>query len=494
MNKCILSLRNVSKSYSGVKVLQDIDLEINQGEVHAIVGANGAGKSTLIKIVSGAILPDHGVITINGEDHFGMTPILSSHLGIEVIYQEFNIIPSLSVAENIFLGQELFKNGYFDSKSLTQKAKEVLNVFDLKIDPNTQIRDLSVALRQIVEIAKAISHDVKILILDEPTAPLSEKEVTILFTIIRQLQSRGVSIIYISHRLEEIFEISDRVTILRDGKKITTYLTKDTNRQQIIGDMINNSLEEVYPPLNHNIGREVFRVKCVSGFGFKDINFSVHSGEVFGLGGLMGSKRTEIVRAVFGADRLVEGELFLSGQKVTIRNPENAINSGIVMIPEDRKHQGLIGNLPVRWNITLAILRTLTKLFVIDSEQEKSIVNKLLVSLRVKLREDTQPVATLSGGNQQKIVLAKWLASNPKVIIMDEPTRGIDVGAKKEIYNLINKLAQEGLAIILISSDLDEMIGLCNRMLILSEGQAMTELSHDNFQKQLILDYASGIK
>lgn len=494
MNKPILSLKNVSKSYSGVKVLEDIDLEINQGEVHAIVGANGAGKSTLIKIVSGAILPDHGVITINGEDHLGMTPSLSSHLGIEVIYQEFNIIPSLSVAENIFLGQELFKNGYFDSKSLTQKAKEVLKVFDLDIEPNAQIRDISVAYKQIVEIAKAISHDVKILILDEPTAPLSEKEVTILFTIIRQLQSRGVSIIYISHRLEEIFEISDRVTILRDGKKISTYLTKDTNRQQIIGDMINISLEEVYPPINHNIGSEVFRVKGISGHGFKDINFAVHSGEVFGLGGLVGSKRTEIVRAVFGADRLVNGELFLSGQKVTVGNPEHAINSGIVMIPEDRKNQGLIGNLPVRWNITLAILRTLTKLFVIDSAKEKSVVNKLLDALRVKLREDTQPVATLSGGNQQKVVVAKWLATNPKVMIMDEPTRGIDVGAKKEIYNLINKLAQEGLAIILISSDLDEMIGLCNRMLILSEGEAMAELSNENFEKQLILDYASGTK
>jgi ribose transport system ATP-binding protein len=494
MNKPIITLKNVSKSYSGVEVLKNIDLEIIQGEVHAIVGANGAGKSTLIKIVSGAILPDHGVITVNWEDYLGMTPSLSSNLGIEVIYQEFNIIPSLSVAENIFLGQELSPNGYFDSTTLAQKAKEVLKVFDLDIDPKAQIKNLSVAYKQIIEIAKAISHDVKILILDEPTAPLSEKEVTILFTIIRQLQSRGVSIIYISHRLEEIFAISDRVTVLRDGKKISTYLTKDTNRREIIGDMINNTLEEVYPVVNYNTGSEVLKVKGVSGHGFKDINFVVHSGEVLGLEGLVGSKRTEIVRAIFGADRLVDGELFLAGQKITIGNPENAINLGIVMIPEDRKNQGLIGNLPVRWNMTLAILRTLQKIFVIDSLKEKILVNKFLDALHVKLREDTQPVSTLSGGNQQKVVVAKWLASNPKVIIMDEPTRGIDVGAKKEIYNLISKLAHDGMAIILISSDLDEMIGLCNRMLILSEGQAMAELSHDNFEKQLILDYASGTK
>ncbi len=494
MNNPILSLKSISKSYSGVRVLEDIDLEINRGEVHAIVGANGAGKSTLIKIVSGAILPDHGIIKIHGEEHLGMTPNLSSHLGIEVIYQEFNIIPSLSVAENIFLGQELQKNGYFNSKLLTQKAEEVLKVFDLDINPNSQIRDLSVAYKQIVEIAKAISHDVKILILDEPTAPLSEKEVTILFGIIRQLQSRGVSIIYISHRLEEIFEISDRVTILRDGKKISTYQTKETNRQKIIGDMINNLLEEVYPPINYRTGEEVFRVKGVSGHGFNDINFTVYSGEVFGLGGLVGSKRTEIVRAIFGADRLIEGELYLAGQKVAVVTPEHAIDSGIVMIPEDRKNQGLIGNLPVRWNMSLAILKTLQKFFVIDSAKEKKVVGNLLDTLRVKLREDSQPVATLSGGNQQKVVVAKWLACNPKLIIMDEPTRGIDVGAKKEIYNLINKLALEGMAIILISSDLDEMIGLCNRMLILSEGEAMAELLHENFEKQTILDYASGTK
>lgn len=494
MSNLILSLKNISKSYSGVTVLNSIDLDIRKGEVHALVGANGAGKSTLIKTVSGAILPDSGTITFDGYDYLGMTPSLSSDLGIEVIYQEFNLIPSLTVAENIYLGQELFKYGLFDLNPIIKKAENVLRIFELDIKPDTLVRDLPVAYMQIVEIAKAMSRDVRVLILDEPTAPLTEKEVTILFALLNQLKEAGVSIIYISHRLEEIFEISDRVTVLRDGKRISTRYTKDTNRSEIIADMINNSLEEVYPPINEDLGDIVLEVKNFSGESFEKINFTVRAGEVFGLEGLVGAKRTEIVRAIFGADKHIGGEILLFGQPVTINNPERATRYGIAMIPEDRKNQGVISNLSVRWNTSLVILREFLKLGVINSDLEKNTVSHLLKILHVKLREDGQSVATLSGGNQQKIVLAKWLASNPKLIIMDEPTRGIDVGAKKEIYNLISDLARQGLAIILISSEIDEMIGLCNRMLVLCEGEAISELTHENFDKQQILDYASGTK
>lgn len=494
MSASILSLSDISKSYSGVKVLEDIDFDINRGEVHALVGANGAGKSTMIKIISGAVQPDGGSIMYEGKSYSEMTPALSTRIGIEVVYQELNLIPSLSVAENIFLGQELFPNGLFDLKQVYSKAEEVLKIFELDIHPETLIRELPVAHMQVVEIAKAISQKVKVLILDEPTAPLTEKEVEILFKIIQQLKKMGVSIIYISHRLEEIFEISDRVTILRDGKKISTYLTKDTNRAQIISDMINETLEDVYPEINTEIGETVIEVRNLKGASFKDISFSVCSGEVFGLEGLVGARRTETARAIFGADRLLGGDIYLEGKKISISNPIEAIAHGIVMIPEDRKHQGIIGNLSVRWNVTLAILRKIQKNTIISASKEKAIVDQYIDLLQVRLREDSQAAATLSGGNQQKLVLAKWLASTPKVIIMDEPTRGIDVGAKKEFYYLINDLARQGLAIILISSEIDEMIGLCHRMLILSEGEAVTELPRERFVKRQILDYASGTK
>lgn len=493
MNENLLKIEKLTKSYGGNKVLEDVSIEIKTGEIHALVGANGAGKSTLIKTISGAIEPDSGVITFDGINYSCTNPILSSQLGIEVIYQELNLVSNLSVAENIYLGQK-FDSKFFSNKDVNARAQEILDVFELDLHPTTLVRDLSVAYMQIVEIAKALSHNVRLLILDEPTAPLTEKEVKILFRLIKQLQEKGVSIIYISHRLEEIFEISDRVTVLRDGKKIETMSTRDTNRKALIELMINNDFDEVYPPINDQIGEPVFTARNLSGKNFRDISFTVHAGEVLGLEGLVGSRRTEIIRSLFGADPIVGGEILLGNEVIGIKNPSEALKLGIAMIPEDRKTQGIIGNLSVVWNTTLTILQKIQKFLVVENRKEKAIFDNLADVLSIKFHDGGQPASTLSGGNQQKIVFGKGLVSNPKVIMMDEPTRGIDVGAKKEIYKLISDLAHKGLAIIFVSSDLDEMIGLCNRLIILSEGEIVTELKHDEFTKHTILNYASGSK
>lgn len=493
--KNLLSLHNITKSYSGVTVLHDVSLDIRQGEVHALVGANGAGKSTLIKTISGAITPDHGKIIFDGQEYSEMTPQLSGNLGIEVIYQEFNLVPSLSVAENIFLGNRLEGRKFVDFKALQAKADEILSVFGLPISADEPVKYLSVAYMQIVEIAKALSNDIKMLVLDEPTAPLTNNEVEVLYKVVKSLKEQGISVIYISHRLEEVFELCDRITVLRDGYKVTTLETEKTNRQELISHMINSELGEEYPAREGAQQDEVLlEVKNLYGKGFKDISFKVHKGEILGITGLVGAKRTEVVRAIFGADRLHSGEILVEGNAVKILTPLDAINRGIVMIPEDRKVQGVVLNLSIKWNLTMSILKKLSKSLVINIKKEKQVVDEYKNVLSIKMANEEQNVSTLSGGNQQKVVLSKWLASNPRLIIFDEPTRGIDVGAKKEIYTLINKLADEGMGVILISSEMDEMIGLSDRMIVLSEGVITGKLEKSEFNKQHILDLESGDK
>jgi ribose transport system ATP-binding protein len=490
----LLSLRNITKIYSKVTVLDNVSLDIKKGEVHAIVGANGAGKSTLIKAISGAIVPDKGQLVYDGKEYNFMSPQLSSSLGIAVIYQEFNLIPSLSVAENIFMGNRIDNSKVVNFKKLEEKANEILSHFSIDIDASQTVKGLSVAYMQIVEIAKALSHNIKLLILDEPTAPLTNVEVDVLFNLINSLKEKGVSIIYISHRLEEIFEVCDRVTVLRDGKKIVTLNTDETNRNELIGHMINSEVGKEYPTRVAKWGKVLLEVKGLCGKGFKDISFKVHEGEIFGISGLVGAKRTEIVRAIFGADKLFSGEIIFEGKSIVIRSPFDAIRKGIAMIPEDRKTQGVILNLSIGWNLTLSIIKSISRLFVINSKKEKEVVDNYKNVLSIKMSSEDQSVSTLSGGNQQKLVLSKWLANKPKLIIFDEPTRGIDVGAKKEIYNIINSLADEGIGIILISSEMDEMIGLSDRMIVLSEGEITAELNKDKFNKIDILNYASGNK
>lgn len=489
----LLSLQHITKSYSGVTVLHDVSLDIRRGEVHALVGANGAGKSTLIKTISGAITPEQGKIIFDGQEYGAMTPQLSDSLGIEVIYQEFNLIPSLSVAENIFIGKRVNKRKLVSLKALEAKADEILKVFDLGICAKEPVKNLSVAYKQIVEIAKALSRDIKLLVLDEPTAPLTNKEVKVLFNLVRTLKEQDISIIYISHRLEEVFELSDRITVLRDGYKIVTLNTGDTNRKTLISHMINSELGEEYPVRRGCQKSEVLlEVKNLCGRGFEGINFQVHRGEILGITGLVGSKRTEIVRAIFGADKLDSGELIFEKEPLKICSPHDAIRKGIVLIPEDRKSQGVVLNLSIKWNLTMAVLKKVSKGLVVQLKKENEVVDKYKNILSIKMSSEQQPVSTLSGGNQQKVVLSKGLASEPKLVIFDEPTRGIDVSAKKEIYTLINKLADQGLGVILISSEMDEMIGLSDRMIILSEGKITGRLEKWEFRKQEILDFASG--
>ena len=493
-DKNVLELNKIIKSYSGVQVLQEVSFDVKQGEIHALVGANGAGKSTLIKTVSGAIVPDSGEIIYKGHRCDAMTPQLSNSLGIEVIYQEFNLVPSLSVAENIYIGNRISGKKLFSQKILESKADKILEMFGhLGFKSTDLVKNLSVASQQIVEVAKALSRDVQLLILDEPTAPLGNKEVDVLFKVIRSLREQGVSIIYISHRLEEVFELSDRITVLRDGKKVVTVNTKDTNRKQLITYMINSELEDEYPDrAGYETDRVLLKVDKLCGKGFQDISFQVKKGEIFGIVGLVGAKRTEVIRAVFGADPLVSGDVYFDGELQMIKSPTDAIRLGIVMVPEDRKTQGVVLNLSIKWNITMAILRFLSRFTKINFKKENEVVKNYKSVLSIKMASEEIPVTSLSGGNQQKVVLSKWLASEPKLMILDEPTRGIDVGAKKEIYKLINALADQGIGIILVSSEMDEMIGLSDRMVVLAEGKMVGFFERDEFDKQNILDYASG--
>lgn len=491
----LLSLQHISKSYAGVKALRDVSIDFKAGEVHALVGANGAGKSTLIKVISGAITPNEGKLIYKEKEYASMTPQLSGSLGIEVIYQEFNLVPSLTVAENIFLGNRLGGGRLVDFKAMQLKAEEILKIFGLDIHATDMVKELSVAHMQIVEIAKALSHDLQLLVLDEPTAPLTSKEVLALYGVVLNLKKQGVSIIYISHRLEEVFELSDRITVLRDGEKIKTLDTKKTNRKELIGYMINSDLGEEYPRRKGSPLNEVLlEVKDLCGNGFKGISFEVHKGEILGITGLVGSRRTEIARTIFGADPLKAGTILYEGKELRLHSPYDAISCGITLVPEDRKAQGVVLNLSIKCNLTVTILKKLSRLLVINTKRENEIVERYKDVLLIKMNSINQPVSSLSGGNQQKVVLSKWLASDPKFIIFDEPTRGIDVGAKKEIYTLINDLADKGLGIILISSEMDEMIGLSDRMIVLSEGRITGRLKKEEYNKQFILDLESGDK
>ncbi len=487
-----LSLKNITKQYPGVLALDRVSLDFVQGEVHALLGENGAGKSTLIKVIAGAIEPDAGVIQIGAQQYTQMNPHLARSLGVEVIYQEFNLAPSLSVAENIFLGDKTGRGILIDKKVMVQRAREVFKQFAIDIDPHALVRDLPSAQQQIVEIAKAVSKNVRILIMDEPTAPLTVSEVDSMFEIVRQLKARGVTILYISHRLEEIFRIADKVSVLRDGRYIATRATAATNRKELISLMVGRELKESYPARTVAPREVALEVRHLSGNGDEDISFSVRKGEILGLSGLVGAGRTELARVIFGAEPAESGEILLEGRPVQIRSPQDAINLGIGLIPEDRKHQGVFLDMDIKWNISFTQVRQLSRYAVVDGRRETTLAEKFRNLLRIKTPSLEQQVKNLSGGNQQKVVLAKSLAAQSKVLIFDEPTRGIDVGAKQEIYNLMCALADDGLAIIMISSDMEELLGMADRILVLCEGRIAGEVPRAQFNQNLILDLASG--
>lgn len=492
MENIALSVHHISKHYPGVVALDDISLDFRQGEVHALLGENGAGKSTLIKTIAGAIEPTEGTICIGDKEYKALTPAQARAHGIEVIYQEFNLVPSMSVAENIYLGGRAGDGPLVDFKAMRKGCRELFAQFNIRINPDVLVGELSPAYQQIVEITKAISKDVKILIMDEPTAPLTVAEVEVMFHIIDELKSRGVTILYISHRLEEIFRVADRVTIMRDGKFICTLNAGETNRQELIEHMVGRQLNDSYPVRQTTIGPTVLKVRNLSGNGVRDVSFELHQGEILGLAGLVGCGRTEIMRVLYGAEPREGGEVEINGRPVTLRSPSDAMANGFGLIPEDRKQQGVFLEFPIYWNIALTVLKKISQLTVVDRKKEKNLAEDYREKLQIRTPSVYQLAKNLSGGNQQKVAIAKTLATNANILIFDEPTRGIDVGAKQEIYKLMNDLVAQGKSIIMISSEMDELLGMSDRIIVLSEGHMAGCLSRETFSKTEILDLASG--
>lgn len=490
----LLEMRGIWKSFPGVKALRGVDLSLGAGEVLALLGENGAGKSTLIKVLGGAHRADEGVLRIQGSEVDFHSPHDARAAGIGVIYQEFNLVPGLSAADNIFLGQERTRGGFVAEREQAEAAAKLFARLQVKIDPMALCRDLTVAQQQVVEIAKALAFDVRIIVMDEPSATLTLQEVERLFAVIRELKTQGISVIYISHRLDEIFKIADRVTVLRDGEGVGDRPIVELTREAMIEIMVGRKLENEFPKKRVEIGEERLVVRGLTRAPrVKDVSFSIRRGEVLGLTGLVGAGRTETARLIFGADKREGGAISLDGKALRIRSPRDAIGAGISLLTEDRKKQGLILRLSVRENFGLPNLTRFSRGGIIDTSRERASFAHYVEGLRIKILDQAQKVKNLSGGNQQKVVLAKWLEKNAEVIIFDEPTRGIDVGAKYEIYLLMNKLAAEGKAILMISSELPEVLGMSDRILVMHDGAIAGEIADvENATQEEIMRLAVG--
>jgi ribose transport system ATP-binding protein len=474
----LLEMIGIEKSFPGVRAIKHGRLELIPGEVHALLGENGAGKSTLIKILAGAHQPDAGEIKVNGERVEIRSPLDAQRLGIAVVYQEFNLVPALTARENIFLGREKTRGGFTSPATERREAEALFRRINIQIDPDTPCRDLTVAQQQCVEIAKALSQNARIIVLDEPSAVLTDREVEKLFAIIRDLQSHGIGIIYISHRLDEIFALADRATVMRDGEYIETQPVARLSRERIIELMVGRKLDQEFPKQRATIGGERLVVRNLQrGDKVKDVSFHVSAGEVVALTGLVGAGRTETVRLIFGADAADSGSVELDGRLLHLRGPRDAIRAGIGLLTEDRKAQGLVLGLSVRENFGLPNLPSLTRRGFVQARREREAFAGYVETLRIKISGHDQLAKNLSGGNQQKVVLAKWLERHCEVIIFDEPTRGIDVGAKYEIYLLMNQLAAQGKAILMISSELPEVLGMADRILVMHEGRISGEIA-----------------
>lgn len=493
MQDYIVEINHVSKTFPGVKALDDVSFNLRSGEVMALLGENGAGKSTLMKVLSGVYTRDSGEVKIFGKPQGDMTPKLAQELGVAIIHQELNMCAHLSVAENIFLGREEIHTGVLANRQMCKKAREVLERLNIDIDPNTIVGDLQVSKQQMVEIAKALATNAKILIMDEPTSALTSKEIDDLFGIIHKLKAQGCGIVYISHRLEELQHIVDRVTIMRDGKYITDMNFADTNLEEIISLMVGREIKEKFPRVQCTRGKKIFEVKGLNaGKMVRNVNMELYEGEIVGIAGLMGAGRTETTRAIFGVDPKESGEIILDGKPVTIHNPMDAIKAGIVLAPEDRKKDGLWTKLSIRENIALPNLDILcNKGGVVNRKKERAMTEKAVVDLKIKLPNAEVNAATLSGGNQQKVVVAKWLARNSRVVIFDEPTRGIDVAAKVEIYNLMNQLKQQGIGVLFVSSEMPEVMGVSDRIIVMCDGRVTGELGRETATQDMILKYAT---
>ena len=492
MAEFLLRMQGITKEFPGVLALDEVDFDLYEGEVHCLVGENGAGKSTLIKILSGAYFKDKGKIYIRGREVEIANPHQGRTLGISVIYQELDLIPSLSIAENIFLGNETYTQWRtIDWRKMKIEAKRLLNSLNIDFSVDTLVRDLSVAQQQFVATARALSLKSQILVMDEPSAVLSGKELNLLFETIQGLKERGLGIIYISHRLAEVFEIGDRITVLRDGKKVKEAQVKEITLDRVVQYMVGREIKNYYFKEKVSISENVLMVKNLKREGIlHNISFQLRKGEILGISGLVGAGRTELARAIVGADPIDEGEIFLNGEKMNIKSPSHALNLGIGLIPEDRKRDGLLLPRSVEENISLPILRRITRFGVINFRELFETVRHFIHYLRIITPSLDQLVESLSGGNQQKVVLAKWLASRCKILVMDEPTRGIDVGAKVEIYHLMSSLVKEEVSIIFISSELPEILSLTDRILVMCEGRITKELLPEDTTQEEILKFS----
>jgi len=501
LNNFALEFIKISKSFPGVQALKEVSIQVRQAGVHAIVGENGAGKSTLMKIAVGELLRDAGIIKVFGQEAQISSPSDGYRYGISLIHQEFSLVPSLDVAQNIFLGRELTKGRipFMDNRYMYERTERILESLKMfHLDPHLKIKDLTVAQKQVVEIAKALSLNSKIIIMDEPSAALTLEETHRLFEVIRELKDKGVTILFISHRIEEIFEIADQVSILRDGELILTKSVAQIDRNQVISNMVGRSLEFVFPPKakQKKDSKVILEAKNISKERqFSDISFQLKEGEIIGLAGLVGSGRSEVALTLFGLNQLDSGGIYLQGEKANINSPFEAIKQGLALLPEDRRELGLIIVRSVLENLALpALYWDIARKYFIDLKREIYLGKEVQKELSIRFASFYQKAESLSGGNQQKVVVGKWLITNPKILIMDEPTRGIDVGAKLEIYNIVNTLAQRGIGIIFISSEFSEILGIAHRILVMSEGRITAELDPKNSTEEDILKFATRKK
>ncbi|STO06930.1 MULTISPECIES: sugar ABC transporter ATP-binding protein [Exiguobacterium] len=488
-----IELKRIHKSFGPVSVLKGVDFELLPGEIHALMGENGAGKSTLMKVMTGLHAQDEGEVVIDGAVRQFKHPKEAEREGIAFIHQELNILPELTVTENLFLGRELTGAfGVIKQQEMKRRAREYLAELNVFMEVDELAKNLSVGQQQMIEIAKALMTDAKVIVMDEPTAALTDREIRALFAVSRALRDQGVSIIYISHRMEEIFELCDRITVLRDGLSIGTHRIVDTSFEEIVKEMVGREIGERYPDRTATIGDVVLEVNGLIGNRFHNVSFDVRAGEIVGFSGLMGAGRTEVMRALFGADRAKAGVVKLNGKEVRIKKPADAIAHGIAFLTEDRKGEGLLLDFSLRENLSLPTLDRRAKGTIISRQAEEEFADGYLKKLRVKHHSMEQKVKSLSGGNQQKVVLGKWLGVEPDVLILDEPTRGVDVGAKKEIYTIMSELAESGVAIIMVSSDLPEVLGMSDRIVVMREGVVTGTLAKHEATQERVMTYATG--
>ncbi len=493
----VLEMKDISKTFPGVVALDHVQLQVRPGEVHALMGENGAGKSTLMKILMGIYTKDPGgEILFDGKPYTASNPKEAMDRGVAMIHQELNPILDMTVYENIFVGREIRKNGLVDKAAEIREAERLIKECGLHVSPKETLRNLTVAQCQLIEIIKAISVNAKVIVMDEPTAAITEREVELLFGHIRRLKAQGVAIIYISHRMAEIFSICDRVSVYRDGQYVGTGETKDLDEAQLIKMMVGREITDVYPKLEADIGEVMFEAKHIvrADNKVKDVSLSVRKGEILGIGGLVGAGRSELVEAIFGMHALSQGEIIVKGKSVKVKSPADIIKEGVALITEDRKVTGLSLTGTVGDNIAMVAIKKLLKNGLYSQKKAKAASQEYIEKLNIKTPSEKQIVGNLSGGNQQKIVIAKWLLNEPDIIILDEPTRGIDVGAKRDIYLLLGDLVQQGKAVVIISSEIPELMGICDRIMVMCEGKYSGEVTRDEFSQERIMTLASAIE